>query len=589
MARGTPRAVATAWMERMDRAVASGDPDAVVGLFADDGWLRDRLALTWDLRTFHGLAAIRRAVADRLSVARLASIELDERVAPTLVEAGRVGRWVQASFSFETGVGRGRGFVRLVERAGSADPVAWTVLLDLRELKGHEEPRGARRPDGVEHGATRSPVNWLDRRTAQREFTDADPAVVVIGAGQSGLAIAARLGQLGVATLVLERLPRVGDTWRNRYHSLVLHDAIWSNHLPYLSFPETWPRFIAKDKLGDWFDAYASIMELNVWTSTTAESCTYDAATGTWAMVVRRADGQLRSVRPRHLVFATGQSGLPKVPAVAGLEDFGGDARHASAYRGPAGMAGRTVLVVGAGNSSHDICHDLAEAGADVTMLQRSQTYVHSSQNAFDVGQKGVFDQDGPPTEDADHVANSLPLPVLFALQAEHLTPMIRAKDAALLDGLREAGFRVDEERSLIELYFRRGGGYYIEVGASTAIVEGRIKVRSGVGLDHFTAGGVVYSDASEQAVDSVIFATGYGNMRDVARALVGDEIADRCIPVWGLDDEGELNSVWRSSGHEGLWFFGGNLALVRHFSLTLALQIKATEEGLMDRYVGHA
>ncbi|MBN9621824.1 MAG: NAD(P)-binding domain-containing protein [Actinobacteria bacterium] len=578
-----PFEVATSWLDRMNRALDLADPAEVASLFAPDGWLRDRLALTWDLRTFRGTTEIRRVLADRLEAAGLTDLALDERIGPSTIDAGSVGRWVQASFTFETAVVRGRGLVRLIEPA--ATPVAWTLLLDLRELKDHPEPRGRRRPAGVTHGPTRSRSNWLDRRRRESAFVDGDPAVLVIGAGQSGLAIAARLGQLGVPTLVLERRPRIGDTWRDRYHSLVLHDPIWANHLPYLQFPDTWPRFIAKDKLADWFEAYADIMELNVWTDSGVGTCSYDEKSGTWRVVVEGGDGGERVVHPRHLVFATGHSGLPKMPEVPGLEGFSGEVLHSSSYTGPEGLAGKDVIVVGAGNSSHDICHDLAEAGVSVTMVQRSRTYVHSSQSAFEIAQKGLYDEDGPGTEDADHLANSMPLPVLFDYLNRHVTPQIRARDAELREGLRRAGFALDEDHSLLELYLTRGGGYYIDVGASTVIAEGRIAVRSGVGVDRFTQEGIAYSDGTEQRADTVIFATGYGSMADAAQAIVGDEIAGRCKPVWGVEEEGEMNSVWRSSGHPGIWFFGGNLAFVRHFSLTVALQIKAAEEGMLDRY----
>ena len=120
----------------------------------------------------------------------------------------------------------------------------------------------------MSHGEQRARQSWLERREAEREFSDTEPQVVVVGAGQGGLTVAARLGQLGVDTLVVERNDRVGDNWRKRYHSLVLHDPVWYDHLPYLPFPDHWPVFTPKDKLADWFESYAAAMELNVWTGT---------------------------------------------------------------------------------------------------------------------------------------------------------------------------------------------------------------------------------------------------------------------------------------------------------------------------------
>ena len=581
-----PRRLAEAWLGAFGAALESGDAVAAAGQFVGDGWLRDRLALTWDLRTFHGREAIATALSDRLAGAAFSNLHLDEALEPALVDEIGVPNWVEASFTFSTRIGRGRGFVRLIE-AERPDPpqvLAWTVVLDLRELTGHEEPRGRLRPAGVIHDAVPGTGTWLDRRQAAQAYLDHDPAVLVLGAGQNGLAVAARLGQLGVSTLVLERHPRIGDNWRNRYHSLVLHDPVVVNHLPYMDFPETWPRFIPKDKLAGWLEAYAEAMELNVWTGASIDACRYDDSNESWTVEVTSSGSGQRELHPRHLVFATGHSGLPYSPDIDGAHDFKGELVHSSQYTSGAGRQGDRILVVGAGNSGHDICHDLSRYGAEVTMLQRSATYVMGSTNGISVLLSGLYER-GLSLEDADHLANSLPLRVGFDLQAKLAMPAIAELDAKMLRSLRETGYQTNDATGIFELYATRGGGYYVDVGATAAIIEGRIKVRSGVEIDRFTETGAVFSDGTAADFDAVILATGFGNMREVARAVVGDAIADQCSLVWGVNDEGEMNSVWGPSGHDRLWFMAGNLVQVRHFSLTLALQIKASEEGLLDRY----
>ena len=110
--------------------------------------------------------------------------------------------------------------------------------------------------------------NWLDQRRKALAYADHDPAVLIVGGGQAGLSAAARLNHLGVDTLIIDRNQRIGDNWRLRYHSLTLHNEVHVNHLPLMPFPPTWPVFIPKDKLANWFETYVESLELNYWTGT---------------------------------------------------------------------------------------------------------------------------------------------------------------------------------------------------------------------------------------------------------------------------------------------------------------------------------
>ena len=113
--------------------------------------------------------------------------------------------------------------------------------------------------------------------------------MLIIGGGQGGIALGARLRQLDVPTIVVDTHARPGDQWRRRYKSLCLHDPVWYDHLPYLKFPDNWPVFSPKDKIADWLESYTRVMELNYWGSTpTARSARYDEDTGEWT-VDRRA------------------------------------------------------------------------------------------------------------------------------------------------------------------------------------------------------------------------------------------------------------------------------------------------------------
>ena len=173
-----------------------------------------------------------------------------------------------------------QGLLRLVEEDGEAK--AWTLLTTMYELKGHEEPRGDARPMGAEHGAHLDRTTWLERRQQEDETlgVTTQPYVLVIGGGQGGIALGARLRQLGVPSLVIDKHARPGDQWRSRYKSLCLHDPVWYDHLPYLKFPDNWPVFSPKDKIGDWLESYTRVMEVPYWSSTVATSASYSDETG---------------------------------------------------------------------------------------------------------------------------------------------------------------------------------------------------------------------------------------------------------------------------------------------------------------------
>ena len=187
--------------------------------------------------------------------------------------------------------------------------------------------------------------------------------------------------------------------------------------------------------------------------------------------------------------------------------------------------------------------------------------------------------------EDADIINMSWPNPVAKRLQIGAMKKMMQI-DSALLRGLADAGFALDsgpDGSGLFMKYLTRGGGYYIDVGTSQLIADRKIKIKQGHGVKAIKPHSVILEDGTELEADEVVFATGYRNMRESARKIFGDELADRVSDVWGFDEEGETRGMWRRSGHPGFWFFGGNLALCRFYSRLCALQIKAIEIGLAE------
>ncbi|KAM0433519.1 hypothetical protein ACHAPT_004399 [Fusarium lateritium] len=593
-----PQQVAAALIDSVNRAVQKHDYPALARLFTDDGYWRDHLALSWVFRTVQSPSAILEFLKNCGSSKdgfRLKSISIDSsssvREPKTVpIDGPATVFGVQFFFNIETALGTGQGLARAVEHNGEWK--IFTFYTRLQEFKGYEEAINEHRPKGVEHGGKPGRKNWAQRRAAAANFEDgSEPAVLIIGAGQAGLTAAARLKMLGVEAIAIDQNDRVGDNWRKRYHQLVLHDPVWYDHMPYLRFPPQWPIFTPKDKLAQFFEAYATLLELNVWTRTSIVDTKWDDASKSWTVVVERKkeDGSVekRTFHPRHIIQATGHSGKKNMPEMKGVANFKGDRLcHSSEFPGAQeNSKGKKAIVVGSCNSGHDIAQDYLEKGYHVTIVQRSSTHVVSSKAITDIGLKGIYSEDGPDVDDADLLIHGLPTPVLKAIQVTVCEKQAEA-DKEILDGLDKAGFKVDrgpDGAGLFFKYFQRGGGYYIDVGASKLIAEGKIKVKHGQEIEEVLPHGLRFADGTELEADEIIFATGYQNMRTQTRVMFGDEIADQVGDVWGFNNEGEMRVMWQKSGHPGFWFHGGNLAICRYYSKLLALQIKGLEEGLYE------
>jgi putative flavoprotein involved in K+ transport len=569
--------IAADWLARFEEAAASGDFDALSALFVDDCWWRDMLCVNPDFTTARGMSQIRAKYGDRLATAGFYAVTPAQEP-PIALEDGKMTVFV----TFMTAVAHGRGVLRLVEDDGQWR--AWTLLTMMQDLVGHEERRTSIHDaanDAYTH-ASEQRETWPEMRARQREFADAEPAVVVVGAGHAGLNIAARLGHLGVSTLVLEETPRVGDVWRNRYNNLLLHDPQWYGQMPYLPYPDNWPVFASKEMIADWLEAYSWILQINVWTDTRVEGAEFDDAAGRWTVRVTRG-GEPRELHPNHIVFATGVfSGKPDIPTTPGVDEFRGLAVHSSAYDGGGDVAGRKIVVVGTGASGHDVAQDAYERGAQVTMVQRGATYVISCGYGIPALHEALYSESSPPVDQADLLSLSFPWPLYLELQPP-ITRKLAEIDKQLLDGLRAAGFELTDGvngSGLLGLGIGRGGGFYIDKGCSGLIASRQIALKHGA-VTRFTSDGVVYSDGTEGPADIVVFATGFPNMRDTIRPIVGDEIADGLSTVWGFDEDGEINGLFRPSGHRRLWFMAGGFQQSRWGSKLLALQIKAAEERL--------
>jgi putative flavoprotein involved in K+ transport len=576
---------AASWLAKLEAALGRNDAAAAASLFGEECYWRDLVSLTWNMRTAEGRAPLADMLRATLPHARPGHFALTG-------PASRSGGMVEAWFRFETATGRGAGHLRLKDGQG------YTILTTLQELKGHEEKSGFTREKGLAHGAQRGRQTWTDlRRAEQAELgITRQPYVLIIGGGQGGIALGARLKQLGVPALIIEKNARAGDSWRNRYRSLVLHDPVWYDHLPYIPFPEHWPVFTPKDKMGDWLEAYVTLMELNYWTSSEVTMARFDQASQEWTVDVTR-QGQTLTLKPRHLVFATGSYGPPREVRPPGAENFAGVQYHSSKHVSGEAFRGKHCVVVGANSSAHDVCADFWEhEAAEVTMIQRTPTTVVRSESLMEIAFAPIYSEEavakGIDVDKADMIFASVPFRLMAGMQRP-VYAAIAARDADLIRRLNARGFMTDygpDESGLMMKALRTGSGYYLDVGCSDIIASGGIKVKPRVEIARLTRDAAVLTDGTELKADVIVYATGYLPMNEWVARIVSREAADLIGPNWGYGSgtrgdpgpwEGELRNMWKPLRHPNLWFHGGNLHLSRFNSKFVALQLKARFEGL--------
>ncbi len=568
------------WLASFEAALQAGDAKALAAHFADDGHWRDLLAFTWSITPRQGAQAIAALMLEKQGKAKVSGFAIAEgRTAPRRVQRAGVDV-IEGLFRFESAVGRGFGVVRLL----AAEPAkAYQFMTNLQELKGFEEKVGKHRPTGEAYSRNFGGTNWKDQRIAAQAYADHEPTVLVAGGGQGGLTIAARLGLLGIDTLVVDKHERIGDNWRKRYHSLALHNHTDVNHLPYIPFPPNWPSYLPKDMLADWFESYAWAMEINFWTGTELVRGSYDEKKGVWDAVVRRADGSERTLHPKHLIFANGLVGFPRRPDLPGLKDFKGDVLHTAEFSNGANWRGKKALVLGTGTSAHDVAQDLHSNGADTTIIQRGSTTVVS----INPSAKLVYGTyEGVPIDDADLLVTTNTLPVTRQ-NLQRITARMVELDKKMIEGLIARGFKWDigDDKAGHQMKIRRRyGGYYLDAGCAQLIIDGAVGLLQFDQIERFVEGGALLKDGTVTPADLIVLATGFVTQEVLVGKLLGEDVAKKVGPVWGLAPDGEMNNMWKRTAQEGLWFVGGGFANCRVNSRHVALQIKAIEEGLITK-----
>ena len=573
------RISATNWLNTLNSALAKSDEGLIKTLFAGDCHWRDLLAFTWSITPTAGAANIASLMLSKQAQVKARDFKLAEgRLGPRRLKRTGIDV-IESVIQFETELGRCFGVLRLLlEHPGQA----FQFLTSLHELKGHEEQIGERRPTGAAYSRNFGGTNWQDQRIASQAYTDRDPTVLVVGGGQAGLSVAASLVLIGVDTLVIDKYPHIGDSWRKRYHSLALHNVTDLNHLPYLPFPENWPSYLPKDMVGNWLEIYAQTMEINNWTSTELATATYNEEIARWTAVLKNnVTGTERTVRPKHIIFANGLVGLPRIPKLPGLEDFTGEVMHTSSFTSGAKWKGKRALVLGTGTSAHDVAQDLHSNGVQTTMIQRGSTTVVS----IDPSLKLTYAlYEGIALEDGDLLSSVNTLEVTKRNFKQTSARMIEL-DKKLINDLIACGFKWDngENDTGYQMKIRtRYGGYYLNAGCSDLIISGAIGLCQHEQIDTFVENGALLKDGTIKQADLIVMATGFVPQEEVVKQLLGEEVAQKIGPVWGLAPDGEMNNMWRRTSQKGLWFVGGSFTNCRIYSRYVAIQIKAFEEGLL-------
>ena len=572
------------WLGVFERALNGEDAADVSALIEDDGNWRDVLAFTWRIVPTVGATDIAAGMVARQPVVQAKNFEISQdRTPPRRVK--RLGRdCIEAMFAFNTVFGNCEGVLRIApaNEAGSAFK-AWVISTSLESLTGFEEQIGANRPSGAAYSRNFGGDNWEGVRAKAQAYENRDPTVLVVGGAQAGLSAAARLNQLGVDTLVVEKWPRIGDSWRKRYHSLALHNSIHVNNLPYLPFPPTWPNYIPKDMLGLWFEFYAQVMEINHWTNTEFTKGEWDADAKCWIATLKTADGGERIMRPRHIVFANGVSSYPLKPEIPGIDTFKGEVIHSEGFDSGAPYAGKRALVIGTGSSGNDIALDLHSFGCETTIVQRGSTTVVSIDPSAKLNY-ALYDE-GLPVDDCDLIGTSATPPMTVKGYQLAVKRMLEL-DKEMVEGLKGIGFKFDvgEDGTGHQMkYRRRGGGYNLDAGSSALMIKGEIGLLQHDTIERYCEEGALLKDGAIAPADVIVLATGYFPQGELVRRALGQEMADKIGPIWGEDADGELANMFKRTPQEGVWFIAGSLTQARVYSKYMALQIKALEEGLVD------
>ncbi|KAE8421419.1 hypothetical protein BDV36DRAFT_292345 [Aspergillus pseudocaelatus] len=597
MAGDEPVKQARAVLDRLNAALADDDPIALEScFFAGQAYWKDQLALTYHLRTFSGPNVIAASLLETKSLREVeGGIAIDGGA--VFLPATPTLQFIDCGIIFRTRSPGAtcKGKVVLLPVKARHETIEWKIwvlstFLESLDLQKEDE------------ALLHSP----GRQLAGLPIFDTD--VFIIGGGNAAVTVAARLKALGVESIMAERNPRPGDNWALRYDCMRFHIPTSFCDLPYMSYEEELraPHLLTRDELASQVQRYVEAFNLNIITSAEILSTRYDPSAKLWEVQLKTPAGQ-HTAHSKHLVLATGISSQePYLPKVADDHLYQGTTLHSAQYRNAKQLAetgAKSVLVIGSANTAFDVLEDCHAAGLRTTMVVRSPTYIVPVDYLCDKHSLGAYDMG---VEIADRLFLTLPSYVDAQL-ARGVMTQFATQEPHRYDALAAAGFPVIDSRNpdmaLMHNLLERAGGHYVDVGGTKLLADGRASVKAGVEPIAYTPTGLRFSDGSSADADAVVWCTGFAdkNVRDTAIRILGGhsssnetdnepthmlgphEIADRLDGTWGIDAEGEIRGLWRRQSRlDNLWVAGGYTQQHRWHSRTIALQIKASLEGVL-------
>ncbi len=367
------------------------------------------------------------------------------------------------------------------------------------------------------------------------------PDAIVIGAGPAGLAAAQRLNAAGLKSTILEKAETVGAVWRRHYERLHLHTPRTQSSLPGLAMPRAYGRYPSRDQFVTYLEDYAAKFDLRPTFNTPVTSVTRQGRG--W-----RVEAGPQSATTPIVVVATGWADFPNKPKWPGMDAFGGQILHSTAYRDGGAYRGKRVLVVGFGNSGAEIALDLCQAGAQATLSVRSAVRVLPR------------DLLGLPILSFAIAQRFLPARVADALNAPILRLAVGSIEKLGLKRAKKGAMQMIEEDGKVPV---------LDIGTIAKIREGAIKVRGGV--ERFEADGVAFADGSRAPFDAVILATGF---KPDLRGLLPDAPGV-------LDAQGRPLVSDQPTAEPGLYFVG---AIASPTGQLRQIRLGATRVGALAR-----